>query len=222
MNKEKMIECKMSLFGKCSSIPNSARTIDSGISNEDETRPPTNSSLPIDRSSCSPQRAQRNRQPIVEEHEEHDDDVIEAVSALPTFIPDSGASSLIEPATEQSDEALNLREAANAMLQRGRTVQTDGRSEKVVEIRKNISRTDGPRNCDNSRKFQRRTAGETGPNRNFWNRSSLICNSNKVGRSETIGTDGEGWTLRGRDECRSRLPAAEKLKESIKEAACST
>uniref|UniRef100_A0A8R1I7B3 Uncharacterized protein n=2 Tax=Caenorhabditis japonica TaxID=281687 RepID=A0A8R1I7B3_CAEJA len=111
-------------FTPSSSIPNSARTIDSGISNEDETRPPTNSSLPIDRSSSSPQRAQRNRQPIVEEHEEHDDDVIEAVSALPTFIPDSGASSLIEPATEQSGEALNLREDANAMLQRGRTVQT--------------------------------------------------------------------------------------------------
>ncbi|CAI2347718.1 unnamed protein product [Caenorhabditis sp. 36 PRJEB53466] len=117
-------------FTPTSSIPFSARTVDSGISNEDETRPPTTASLPMDRPFGEPQ----NRTPTVleeeeekgeEEGEEEEDEGHggEEEQVRPeTFIPDSMIST--EPCSEASADALRYRQIAEKMHQQAHHIQT--------------------------------------------------------------------------------------------------
>ncbi|KAF1761550.1 hypothetical protein GCK72_009806 [Caenorhabditis remanei] len=109
-------------FTPMSLPPYSARTVDSGISYEDETRPPTTASLPMDQPSTSTHSPPHNSEyftngtpAVVEEHEdnahrvEDHEEYVERVSAMPSFVPDDGTSSSVEPCSQISEDAVNLR-----------------------------------------------------------------------------------------------------------------
>uniref|UniRef100_A0A1I7TA34 Uncharacterized protein n=1 Tax=Caenorhabditis tropicalis TaxID=1561998 RepID=A0A1I7TA34_9PELO len=104
-------------FTPSNCIPLSARTVDSGISNEDETRPPTTASLPMDNPLTSPINYEnQNRTPhIVEDHEDRavhsdkEEEHVEKVSAMPSFVPEDGGSSVEEHSSQMSEDALRFR-----------------------------------------------------------------------------------------------------------------
>lgn len=132
-------------------MPNSARTLDSGYSNEDETRPPTTSSLPMDRDPNSPMDPQNlqnpRRTPMVEEADEeaaaadehHDPEDSEEVSAahIQTFYPDSGASSL-ENGTEYSSRAKAFRAMAEDMHEKRMQIQNVSGIFLIKKLKKNF------------------------------------------------------------------------------------
>ncbi|CCD69136.1 Spindle assembly abnormal protein 4 [Caenorhabditis elegans] len=107
-------------FSLSNALPNSARTVDSGISNEDETRPPTTASLPMDQPSLSssPENRLNPAPSVAEEHghsgqhaEEEEDNDTDEVSAMPSFVPDE-PSTLVNSDHELSDDALKYKNAA--------------------------------------------------------------------------------------------------------------
>ncbi|EGT53296.1 CBN-SAS-4 protein [Caenorhabditis brenneri] len=111
-------------FTPSNGIPTSARTVDSGISNEDETRPPTTASLPMDNPSSSPlnhfDHQNMTTPSVIEEQDDsgrhvESEDHIERVSARQTFASREGTSSPVEPCSEVSTEAGDLRAHAERL-----------------------------------------------------------------------------------------------------------
>ncbi|CAL2037159.1 unnamed protein product [Caenorhabditis brenneri] len=111
-------------FTPSNGIPTSARTVDSGISNEDETRPPTTASLPMDNPSSSPlnhfDHQNMTTPSVIEEQDDsgrhvESEDHIERVSARQTFASRDGTSSIVEPCSEVSTEAADLRAHAERL-----------------------------------------------------------------------------------------------------------
>ncbi|PIC50667.1 hypothetical protein B9Z55_001485 [Caenorhabditis nigoni] len=97
-------------FTPTNSAPSSARTIDSGIPHDDDTRPPTTASLPLDQPSVSEGHNSGN---LSGNDEHREEDHVEVVSAMPSYVPGDRSSSVLETCSKVSEEATQLRAEAD-------------------------------------------------------------------------------------------------------------
>ncbi|CAI5446691.1 unnamed protein product [Caenorhabditis angaria] len=119
-------------FTPTSTVPNSARTeFDSGISNEGaspfddlETRPPTMSSLPIDRD--SPSVLEENDLEASTSEDPEEEEIEEVSASIPSFLPAScaGSSAVSTNSSVLSADEKNRREIAKVLHQRAMMMNT--------------------------------------------------------------------------------------------------